>query len=167
MKSHLAYISGGLLLLMGAASCTKTDATPQPTYFVHATKDLAAWTTTGTGTFSKATKQFYIFGQLGEPVPSEFLSLSFSLPASPLLAPVQARPASWVALVGGDVAVNSYGTADAASLPTLEITRLDTVAKVVEGRFNATLVRDKRWTAQTEVMRFTDGSFRVPYTTVP
>jgi hypothetical protein len=52
-------------------------------------------------------------------------------------------------------------------LPDLEITRLDTVAKVVEGRFQATLVRDKRWTTQTEVMRFTHGSFRVQYTTVP
>lgn len=80
---------------------------------------------------------------------------------------MQARPATWVTLVGGDVAVNSYATADAASLPTLEITRLDTVAKVVEGRFNATLMRNKRCTTQTEVMRFTDGSLRVQYTTVP
>jgi hypothetical protein len=162
----LCFIATSLLLLAGATSCTKTDATPQSSFFVQATKDLAPWTATGTGTFSKTTQQFYIFGQIGEPV-SEFLSLGFSLPASPQLAPVQALPASWVTLVGGDVAVNSYATADAASLPALEITRLDTVAHIVEGRFNAILVRDKRWTTQTEVMRFTDGSFRVQYTTVP
>jgi hypothetical protein len=160
-------ISASLLLLTGATSCTKTDATPQSAFFVQATRDLTSWTATGTGTFSKTTQQFHIFGQIGEPVPSEYLSLGFSLPASPQLAPVQALPASWTTLVGGDVAVNSYATADAASLPTLEITRLDTVAKVIEGRFQATLVRDKRWTTQTEVMRFTDGSFKVQYTTVP
>ncbi|RZK33221.1 MAG: hypothetical protein EOO61_15680 [Hymenobacter sp.] len=163
----LFSIYASLLLFAGATSCAKKEATPQPSFFVQATKDLTPWTAAGTGTFSKTTQQFYIFGQIGEPVPSEYLSLGFSLPASPQLAPVQARPASWVTLVGGDVVVNSYVTADAASLPTLEITRLDTVAKIVEGRFQATLVRDKRWTTQTEVMRFTGGSFRVPYTTVP
>lgn len=90
-----------------------------------------------------------------------------ALPASPQLTPVQALPASWVTLVGGDIISNRYATADTTSLPTLEITRLDTVAKVVEGRFRATLVRDKHLTAQTEVMVFTNGSFRVQYTTVP
>jgi hypothetical protein len=160
-------LSASLLLLAGSTACSKTDATPQPPFFVHATKDLTPWTTTGTGTFSKTTQQFYVFGQLGEPITSEYLSLSFSLPAAPQLAPVQARPAAWVTLVGGDVVTNSYATADVASLPTVEITRLDTVAKVVEGRFRTTLVRDKQWTTQTEVMRFTDGSFRVQYTSVP
>jgi outer membrane biogenesis lipoprotein LolB len=163
----LFSICASLLLLAGATACSKTDATPQPPFFVQATKDLNSWTATGTGTFSKTTQQFYIFGQLGESVITEYLSLGFSLPASPQLAPVQTRPATWVTLVGGDVVTNSYATADAASLPALEITRLDTVAKVVEGRFQATLVRDKRWTMQTEVIRFTHGSFRVQYTTVP
>lgn len=163
----LFSISASLLLLAGAAACSKTDATPQPPFFVQATKDLTPWTATGTGTFSKTTQQFYVFGQLGEPVLTEYLSFGFSLPASPQLAPVQARPASWVTLVGGDVVTNSYATADAASLPAIEITRLDTVAKVVEGRFQATLVRNKQWTTQTDVMRFTDSYFRVQYTTVP
>lgn len=62
---------------------------------------------------------------------------------------------------------NRYVTADATGLPVLEITRLDTVAKVVEGRFQANLLREKKWTTQTETMQFTDGSFRVQYTTVP
>jgi hypothetical protein len=166
MKPLLAILAS-LFLLVGVTSCTKTDATPQPSFFVQATKDLVPWTATGTGTFSKTRQQFYVFGQIGDAVTTEYLSLGFSLPASPQLAPVQALPATWVALVGGDVATNSYATADAASLPTLEITRLDTVAKIVEGRFNASLVRNKQWTTQTEVMRFTNGSFRVQYLTVP
>jgi hypothetical protein len=167
MKSALSCIIGSLLLLGGTASCTKEDASPQPAFFVQATKDAMPWAASGTGTYSKARQQFYVFGQVGDAARSEYLSLGFSLPAAPQLNPVQALPASWVTLVGGDVATNSYSTANAASLPALEITRLDTVAKVVEGRFTASLVRDKQWTAQTETMRFTNGSFRVQYTTVP
>jgi hypothetical protein len=167
MKSLFFHISASLLLLGGATSCTKTDAPPHPPFFVQATKDLIPWTATGTGIFSKARQQFYIFGQIGTATPQEMLTLGFSLPASPRLTPVQALPASWVTLVGGDIVTNSYATADTTSLPSLEITRLDTVAKVVEGRFKAALVRNKHWTAQTEVMVFTNGSFRVQYTTVP
>ena len=167
MNPRFPYLIGSLLLIGGATACSKTDATPQETFFVQATKGLSVWSAKGTGTFSKARQQFYIFGQIGDVVPTEFLSLAFSLPASPQLAPVQALPAKWVTLVGGDVATNSYSTADAASLPTIEITRLDTVAKVVEGRFTALLVRDKQWTSQTEVMPFTNGSFRVQYITYP
>jgi hypothetical protein len=76
---------------------------------------------------------------------------------------VQALPASWAELIGYDAAGNSYETADAASLPDIEVTRLDTVAKIVEGRFNAILVREKHWTSQTENMNLTNGSFRVQY----
>lgn len=167
MKPLFSYIIGSLFLLGGATSCTKADAPPQPPFFVQATKDQLPWTATGTGIFSKARQQFYVFGQIGTATPQEMLTLGFALPASPQLTPVQALPASWVTLVGGDIISNRYATADTTSLPTLEITRLDTVAKVVEGRFRTTLVRDKHLTAQTEVMVFTNGSFRVQYTTVP
>jgi hypothetical protein len=167
MKTAHCCVLGSLLLLGGLAACKKEDSPPQLDFFMRATKNQAPWTAVGSGTFSRTRRQFYVFGQIGKPVPSEILSLGFSLPASPQLTPVQALPASWVTMVGGDVVTNSYKTADAASLPALEITRLDTVAHVVEGHFRASLLRDRWWTAQTEVMQFTDGSFRVQYTTVP
>ena len=53
------------------------------------------------------------------------------------------------------------------SLPTIKITLLDTVQKVVEGRFEAILYRDKHLTQQVEKMQFTEGSFRVRYQEVP
>jgi hypothetical protein len=167
MKTARYRVLASLLLFGGLAACKKEDSTPQPDFFMRATKNQTPWTAVGSGTFSRARQQFHVFGRIGEPVAAEFLSLGFSLPASPQLTPVEALPASWATLVGGDVVTNSYKTADAASLPTLEITRLDTVAHVVEGRFRASLLRDKWWTTQTEVMEFTDGSFRVQYTIVP
>ena len=165
MKPTFPYLLGSLLL-GGATSCSKTDAPPQETFFVQATKNSSPWSAKGTGTFSKTRQQFSVFGLIGDAGQAETLALGFSLPAFPQLTPVQALPARWTALIGYDGVTNSYAT-DAASLPSLEITRLDTVAKVVEGRFSASLVRDKQWTSQTEVMRFTNGSFRVQYATVP
>lgn len=161
-----SYFIGSLLLLGGVTACSKEDSAPQEEFFLRATKDGTPWTATGNGAFSKASKQFSVFGQTGTAVPSEILSLVFSFPAAPQLTPVQASRANWISLVGGDVVTNSYA-ATATNLPALEITRLDTVAKVVEGRFTTTLLREKQWTSQEEFLRFTDGSFRVQYTTVP
>lgn len=167
MKPLFPSVIASLLLLAGGTSCSKTDTTPQEPFFVQAKKNLlTSWSAKGSGSFSKSKQQFYIFGLLGNAGYSESLSLGFSLPAAPQLTPVQALPARWAALVGYDGVGNSYET-DAANLPTIEITRLDTVAKVVEGRFNATLVRDKHWSSQMETMHFTGGSFRVEYVTYP
>jgi hypothetical protein len=167
MKSPAPSLLASLLLLSGATSCSKTDVTPEETSFVQATKDSSSWSAEGSGSFIKSRKQFYLSGLIGDAARAESLGLSFTLPAFPQSTPVQAFSANWTSLIGYDGITDSYGTANAASLPILEITRLDTVTKVVEGRFNATLVRDKQWTSQTEVMRFTNGSFRVQYTTVP
>jgi hypothetical protein len=161
MKSTLLYALGSLLLLGGTTACSKED--PAPDFYMRATKDATPWTGIGSGAYIKSSKQFYIFGRMGDISKAEVITLRFSLPASPQLAPVQALPASWAELIGYDAASNSYETADAASLPNIEVTRLDTVAKIVEGRFNAILVRDKHWTSQTENMNLTNGSFRVQY----
>jgi hypothetical protein len=161
MKTILLYALGSLLLLGGATACSKED--PAPDFYMRATKDATPWAGTGSGTYIKSSKQFYVFGRMGDISKAEVITLRFSLRASPQLAPVQALPASWAELIGYDAAGNSYETADAASLPDIEVTRLDTVAKIVEGRFNAILVREKHWTSQTENMNLTDGSFRVQY----
>lgn len=166
MKQAFSYFIGSLLLLGGVTACNNNDSVPHPDPFIRATKDGAPWTATGSGAFSKASKQFSVFGQTGTAAQSEIFSLVFSLPAAPQLTPVQASRANWISLVGGDVVTNSYA-AVATNLPALEITRLDTVAKVLEGRFTTTLLREKQWTSQEEFLRFTDGSFRVQYTNVP
>jgi hypothetical protein len=172
MKFTLLYPLWSLLLLGGATACSKTDPTPKidstsQALFVRATKDGTLWNLPGTGRYNKTSKQFYVFGKAGDAAKAEGFNLVFSLPASPQLAPVQPLPASWVELIGGDVETNRYETADAASLPGIEVTRIDTVAKIVEGRFNAILVRDKHYTSQTESMRFTNGLFLVHYTVEP
>ncbi|MVN74942.1 hypothetical protein GO988_01240 [Hymenobacter sp. HMF4947] len=174
MKIKLVRVAVGLLLVGGVGACSKDTAVPpeeaapgQPEFFVRANTGAALWVAPGSGTYVKSKKQFYVFGQAGTAAEATSLSLGFALPARPALAPVQALPAAWYVLVGFDAATNSYATADAASLPTLQVTRLDTVAKIVEGRFEAVLQRDKHWTKQVEQLSLANGSFRVRYQEVP
>ncbi|MBJ6142840.1 hypothetical protein [Hymenobacter sp. BT559] len=155
------------LLLVGATACHEAATIPQTEFFVQATRNATPWTATATATHSKASQQFYLVGQTGDAAKAEALSLGFALPAAPQLAPVQALPAAWRVSVGYDALIDSYATADEAGLPRLEITRLDTVNKVVEGRFEATLMREKQWTTKPEPMTLEKGSFRAHYTEVP
>ena len=133
---------------------------------MRATKNQAPWVAVGGGTFSKTSPQFYIVGQVGNSANSELLSLGFPLPASPQLTPVQALPASWVMLVGGD-AVTYQSLRDGGCNRLTCLGDYAARYRGVEGRFQANLLREKKWTTQTETMQFTDGSFRVQYTTVP
>lgn len=167
-----------LLLTGGAAACTKESAEPQESvdsqneFFVKAEKDGGAWTQPGTGTYVKSKREFYVSGGGENMTYAEYLHLGFSLPSeiklsNKLIAAARPLPAEWLTLIGGDGITNSYATADAQSLPSIQITRLDTVQKIMEGRFEATLLRNKHYTQQMEFMRFTNGSFRVRYQEVP
>ncbi len=167
MNAFFSYATGSLFLLMLVTSCHEKDSTPKSDFVVQATKDAAPWAAPSTATYSKARKEFSVLGQAGDAAKAEVLALGFTLPAWPQPAPVQALPASWRVLLGFDALTNSYATADATSLPQVEITRLDTVNKVVEGRFQATLLREKQWTAKPETMTLEHGTFRVKYTVVP
>lgn len=170
MKKSFFYAVGSVSLLLGGGACSSADApatappaaAPQTDFFIKAAKNGARWTAPGTGTFSQASQEFSLLGQAGTAAKAEVLALGLKLPASPALAPVRALPAAWRVLLGFDAVVDSY-----AGSPQLTITRLDTVAHLVEGRFEGTLLRDKQWSAQPDSLRLTDGSFRVRYTTVP
>ena len=63
----------------------------------------------------------------------------------------------------GKAVNNQFVNMDDPAATGLQITRLDTVQKVIEGRFDATLQRSTVYSSQHELMRFTNGSFRVSY----
>lgn len=168
MKKNLLYaISSVFLVLGGVTACNSADAPQQAGFFMKATKNGVSWTAPGSGTFSKTSQEFSLIGQAGDAAKAEVLALGFARPAQAVRSPVRALPAAWRVLLGFDAVTDSYATADSSALPRLEITRLDTVAKIVEGRFEAILVRDKQWQPQGESLRFAEGSFRVQYTNVP
>lgn len=178
MKLTFAQLIAALFLVWSAAACAKESADPQDElspkeFVVKAKRDGADWVQPSSGTYSKSRRTFNVFGADNK-MPygaEEYLRLTFTLPSgetpNQLPAAVQSLSAEWVDLVGGDVRVDSYATANLTGLPTIQITRLDTVQKIVEGRFEATLLRDKHYTQQTELMRFTQGAFRARYQEVP
>jgi hypothetical protein len=167
MNVSFSYATGSLFLLLLMASCHEKDSTPTVDFVVKATKDAAPWAAPSTATYSKARKEFSILGQAGDAAKAEILTLGFTLPAWPQPTPVQALSASWRVLLGFDALTNSYATADATSLPQVEVTRLDTVNKVVEGRFQAALLREKQWTTKPETLTLEHGTFRAKYTVMP
>lgn len=113
-------------------------------------------------------REFYVFSPDTIPVTTtEVLQLSFALPKKQVLSSVQALPAEWKLLIGGDGITDSYASTDGTGLPSIQITKLDTVQRIVEGRFEAVLRRKAVYTQQTELMRFTNGSFRVRYKELP
>ncbi|PJJ59591.1 hypothetical protein [Hymenobacter chitinivorans] len=161
MKTSLLKLLISPLLLLGAAACEKESAGPEvvPEFYVRAQKNDQAWVVEGTGVYERATKKFYVFGYQSQP--EAYLRLHFDAPTQSPAGPAEA---GWSDLVGGDVLVNSYSSTGVAELPSVEITQLDTVQRIVEGRFQTTLRRDQRWSQQGELLQFRNGSFRVRYT---
>jgi len=174
MKFSYLSVLTGLLLAAGVSACTDDEATPQEEFFVKAQKDGQAWNKGGRGVYVtdkgvNVTDEGHFLIYSPDTIPytsAEVVSLRFSLPYGQPLASARPLAAEWKVLVGGDAASNSYET-DSTSLPRITVTRLDTVQKIVEGRFEAILRRNKHWTNQVEEMRFTQGSFRVRYQEVP
>ncbi|MBC6605922.1 hypothetical protein H8B13_03745 [Hymenobacter sp. BT188] len=167
MKRVLYSVFASLILLGGA--CTPESVEPQPEFFVKANKDGTAWLVPGSGVYNKAQGEFYVFGEQRDgSVRQAYLRLGFNVPSEqPLPTVAQAPslallPSTLMVVVGGDVLVDGY-TADSLSGTQLLITRLDTIQKVVEGTFTTSLRRDARWSQQGEIIRFTEGSFRVRY----
>ncbi|HEX8351114.1 MAG TPA: hypothetical protein VF598_14220 [Hymenobacter sp.] len=168
MKRSYLSILTGLLLVVGMAACTNDEVAPQQEFFVSAEKDGQTWDKGGKGIYSKARGEFLVYSPDTLPyTETEVLSLRFFLPRDQSLSAVRALPAEWSVLIGGDVVSNRYQTADSTSLPSLTVTRLDTVQKIVEGRFKATLRRDKHYTQEVQLMHFTKGAFRVHYQEYP
>lgn len=171
--SYLSALTG-LLLAAGVSACTDDEAAPQKDFFVSAQKDGQTWNkggngvyVTGKGVFATGKGQFLVYSPDTLPYTStEVVGLRFSLPYGQSLASARPLAAEWKLLIGGDAVSNSYET-DSTSLPSITVTRLDTVQKIVEGRFEATLRRNKHYTQEVQLMRFTKGAFRVRYQEVP
>jgi hypothetical protein len=155
-----------VLLLAGTAGC-KQDAdlaTPEPEFYVKAQKNGVTWQASGSGVYVRSAGRLYVFGLENMPDGRQgYLRLGFAPPPDLSAATVRASEVEWSLLVGGDVLVDSYSPADPTNLASIEITQLDTVQKIVAGRFRTLLRRDKRWSSQAEPLEFANGSFRVRY----
>lgn len=171
MKRIFYRVVASLLVLGGVGACTQESVQPEPEFFVKANRDGAAWLVPGSGAYDKAQDEFYVIGAQSDGSATQaYLRLGFNVPPEqPLAAVVQTPttlsliPATWTALLGGDVIVDSYTAVNNSPDTHLQITKIDTIQKVVEGTFDAALRRDARWSQQGEMIRFTEGSFRVHY----
>jgi hypothetical protein len=171
IRTLTAALLGGLLL-MSAPACTREEAAPQPEFYVRADQDGQAWLGPGEATYLPQQGTVYVFGERNDGTSRQsYLRLGFTWePEHPLTpagaADARVLPAEWQVVVGGDVLVDSYAADSGAT--RLLITRLDTVERIIEGTFEATLRRAARWPPPgPATTRFTQGSFRVRYQSYP
>ena len=168
MRRVLYYFFLGSLALTSATACTKEDAEPQAESFFHVTQDGTVWEEKGTAIYDNSFASFSVLSSKAtEAGQTQELYLGFIVPN--LRTPIAASPISvaWRQLVGGDSETNQFSNAAVPTASTLQITRLDTVRKVIEGRFEATLLRNGRYTQQSESMHLTEGFFRLSYQDAP
>jgi hypothetical protein len=158
----------GSLVLASATACTKEKAEPQASSFFRVTQDGTAWEEKGTAIYDKSLASFSVLSSKAAAAgQTQTLYLGFVVPN--LRTPVAASPITleWRQLVGGDSETNQFSNVTVPTASTLQITRLDTVQKVIEGRFDATLLRNTRYTQQAEAMQLSEGSFRISYQDAP
>ncbi|QNE38626.1 hypothetical protein F1C16_03190 [Hymenobacter sp. NBH84] len=156
-------------------ACEKNSIEPLPEeslseFYVHAQQNGKNWLERGSAAYHKTQQIFSI--SAGTPSSTEkytSLYLQFSMPKERFDALVKSTPAQiqnpealWLQTENEDIVTDSFRS-DSLNVPTIEIIRIDTVEKVVEGRFQATLQRDSHFTKKVELKRFEKGTFRVRY----
>jgi hypothetical protein len=168
MRRILHYSLLSSLILASATACTKEKTEPQAASSFRVTQDGTVWEEKGTAIYDKSLASFSVLSSKAtEAGQTQTLYLGFVVPN--LRTPVVASPITleWRQLVGGDSETNQFSNVTVPTASTLQITRLDTVQKVIEGRFEATLLRNRRYTQQAEVMQLSEGSFRISYQDAP
>jgi hypothetical protein len=158
MRSIVYYSSLLGLLLTSASACTKEEAAPEASFF-HVTQEGKAWESAKTTTY-KAGNTFYLVSH--EAQPTQNLYLGFTVPN--LRTPVATlHSLVWTQYTGQQTVLDQFLNTNVPGSSTLQLTRLDTVQKVIEGRFEATLQRSAVYSSQQERMQLTEGLFRLTY----
>ncbi|MBW3129228.1 hypothetical protein [Hymenobacter profundi] len=171
--NYFSTLLAATLLASSLTACDKDSAEPlleepQAEFYVQARQNDNVWLKTGVtgvyGNYYKSKRTFFVTGADPQSIGIvEKLTLSFSMPKRQLLSSIQALPATWLEIGGGDMIFNQFMSTTAQGLPTIQVTQLDTINRIIEGRFEATLQRDDFYTKQVELKRFKSGTFRVQY----
>jgi len=149
------------VILVGAAACSNEEVAPAAAPFFQVKQDGKAWEPATTITY-RAGNAFYLVNTKAVEA-NQIQELYLGFMVTNLRTPsVRLFSAVWTQQVGKAVN-NQFVNVDDPGATGLQITRLDTVQKVLEGRFDATLQRSPVYSAQQERMQLTEGSFRVSY----
>lgn len=174
MNHFSTYLVAAILLTGSLTACEKDSTEPLPEeFYVQGQQDGQTWLEQGSGAYNKTQQTFTISAGTASATQRyaryTSLHLPFSMPKKQFDALVKSTPtqvqslqAYWLQIEDEDIVTDSFRS-DSLNLPAIEITRLDTVEKIIEGRFQATLKRDSHFTNKEELKRFEKGSFRVRY----
>ena len=157
--SYTLFLSA---VLASATACTKEESAPQVEPFFSVTQNGNAWEPATITTYKSGNAFYLVSNKAAEANQTQELYLGFTV--TNLRTPsVRLFSAVWTHSAAGKTVRDQFVNTNDPSTSSLQITRLDTVQKVIEGRFDATLERSTVYSQQKELMQLTGGSFRVSY----
>ncbi len=152
-----------LTVAVSAYSCKSERVVPErhSAYF-KADRDNQAWESSyQSAIYFREENEFIILAQDTQPL-EEVWSLTFSARSVKASFRTSDFEITYRRFVGGDVITDEYNLDSASTGNLLEITRYDSVNRIIEGKFNATLQRNARYqSAGQQVLR--NGEFSVRY----
>lgn len=150
------------VVLVSATACTKEEATPQAAPFFSVNQDGKAWEPATVTTYRSGDFFYLVSNQAAKAEQTQELYLGFTV--TNLRTPsVRLFSTVWTQYAAGKSMRDQFVYTDDISANKLQITRLDTVQKVIEGHFEASLQRSTVYSQQKERMQLSEGSFRVSY----
>ncbi|OUJ72145.1 hypothetical protein [Hymenobacter crusticola] len=162
MRRLFSYTLFLSVVLASATACTKEEAAPPAEPFFSVNQDGKAWEPATTTTYKSGNAFYLVSNKAAEANQRQELYLGFTV--TNLRKPsVRLFSTVWTHYAAGKTVRDQYVNTDDLSASSLQITRLDTVQKVIEGRFDATIQRSTVYSQQKERMQLTEGSFRVSY----
>ena len=154
------------VVLASATACTKEEAAPPVDPFFSVTQDGKAWEPATITTYKSGNGFYLVSNQAAAAHQTQELYLGFTVrnlhtPSVRLFSAVWTP--IWTPYAAGNTVRDQFVNTADPTASRLQITRLDTVQKVLEGRFEATLERSRVYAQPKEVLQLTEGSFRVSY----
>jgi Family of unknown function (DUF6252) len=170
MKTHLLY---SLLLSLLVAGCQKSIATQENVIkegrFLSAAKNnTETWLTNEPfASLSKTDKLIWVGGSIkNNSITDDYETLSMQLSITDLadLKKTTIKTAEYTFIIQEDIINDRYVLDTTNPNSTIEITEIDETNKIIKGKFNFYLVRDKWFSGNNEQVTFKSGEFVSDYT---
>jgi hypothetical protein len=130
--------------------------------YFKADRDNQAWESSyQSAVYFREDDEFVVYAQYNQPQ-EETVNLIFSAQSVKAGFRTSDFEINYRRFVGGDVITDEYNLDSASNGNLLEITRYDSVNRIIKGKFNATLKRNARYSSSGQMV-LQNGEFSVHY----
>ncbi len=165
MKHTFRAVATLLTLAALSFSCKREEAPPKHNAFFKFRKNYTDWVAARCfAEYVQSEKRFHI-GGLSDKEPNEGFYFKFSPPQGSDVSRTNDFSVTYTLVVQMDMIFDQYNLDGPNDGSWLEVTRYDTVNRIIEGKFHAILRRDTHYVSN-EKMYLEDGEFSLQYAIV-